>query len=177
MKKLREVFDLSPPKISFCVAFMLFSIMMASLMTYSVVVFINEYAEVKDILVNGQLVEAKFKEVGRQNHQTGNFYGDGYDYFGIYEYYDSNGNCYITETSREFRSANEVLKYVEAHPTKSIYIDGKGHSRSGSETLTKYTSIGVAVSIIALLFYAMLVAFTVQLVRRIKMDKAKEAQR
>ena len=172
MKRLKDI--LSPPKTSFCVAFMIFSLIMASLMTYSIVVFANEYSDVRDILINGELVEAKFKEVGQQIHQTGYLYGDGYDYFGIYEYYDSNGNCYITETSREFRSPDEVLKYVEKHPTKSIYIDGKGHSRSGSETLTKYTSIGVAVSIIALLFYSMLVAFTIQLVRRIKMDNAKE---
>ncbi|MDE7071146.1 MAG: hypothetical protein K2O86_04140 [Clostridia bacterium] len=172
MKKFKDIF--SPPKKSFCIAFICFSIFMASLMTYSIIVFANEYSDVKNILVNGELVEAEFKEVGKQIHQTGYLYGDGYDYFGIYEYYDANGNCYLTETSREFRSPNDVLKYVEEHPTKSIYIDGKGHSRSGSETLTKYTSIGVAVSIIALLFYTMLVAFTIQLVRRIKMDKEKE---
>ena len=145
--------------------------------TYFTIDFIGDYVNVKDILETGQLVEAEFKEVGRQKHQSGYTYGDGYSYYAIYEYYDANGNRYRTETPREFYSTNEVLEYVESHPTKSIYIDGKGHKLSGDESLSKYIIKCIVMTIVTVLFYAIIAACTIQLVRRIKMNKANKAQK
>ena len=176
MREDLKDFILDPPKISLCVAMILFFIMMSSMFTYFTIDFINDYAKVKDILQNGQLVEAEFKEVGRQIHRKGYTYGDGYSYYAIYEYYDANGNCYKTETPREFRSTNEVLEYVESHPTKSIYIDGKGHKLSANESITKYTIKCIVMAIVTAFFYAIIVACTIQLVRRIKINKANKTQ-
>ena len=176
MNKSLKDFILDPPKISFCVAMILFFIMMSSMFTYLTIDFINDYVKVKDILQSGQLVEAEFKEVGRKHTQPDHTYGDGYTYYAIYEYYDENGNCYKTESQHAFKSSKAVLEYVEEHPTKSIYIDGKGHKLSGNESVTKYIIKCIVMTIVTVLFYAIIAVCTIQLVRRIKMDKAKKAQ-
>ena len=50
---------LNPPEISFLVAFILFFVMMSSMFTYFTIDFIDDYVNVKDILENGQLVDAE----------------------------------------------------------------------------------------------------------------------
>lgn len=172
MKKTLPEFILNPPEISFCVAMILFFIIMSSMFTYFTIDFINDYVNVKDILETGQLVEAEFKEIGKNNYAKGHTYGDGYTYYAIYEYNDVNGNSYKTESQHAFKSSKAVLEYVEEHPTRSIYIDGNGHSLSGNESLSKYTVKCIVITIVTVLFYAIIVVCTIQLVRRIKINKA-----
>ena len=144
--------------------------------TYFTIDFINDYVKVKDILQNGQLVEAEFKEIGKNNYAKGHTYGDGYTYYAIYEYYDENENRYKIESQHAFKSTKAVLEYVEDHPTKSIYIDGDGHQLSGNESLSKYTIKCIIMAIVTVLFYSIIVVCSIQLVRRIKMNKANKTQ-
>lgn len=69
-------------------------------MTYFCIDLFDGYAKVKDTIENGQLVECRFKEVGRHVYAKGYIYGDGYDYYAIYEYVDENGNRYKAESTR-----------------------------------------------------------------------------
>ncbi|MDE6758267.1 MAG: hypothetical protein K2J89_03195 [Clostridia bacterium] len=177
MKKFKDVFDLSPPELTVCVGFMLFAIIISSIFTYISVVFIHEYTYVKEILQNGELVEAKFKEVGKQRCRDGKPGVDGYQYFAIYCYYDDENNYYEIHSAVEFYSPEEVIQYADKNPTKSIYIDGNGHSRSGNETLSKYIVKGVIVFMITVLFYVITSVDILQLFRRVKINKANNARK
>ncbi|MCX4363942.1 MAG: hypothetical protein OSJ74_11290, partial [Clostridia bacterium] len=98
-------------------------------------------------------------------------------YYAIYEYIDENGNRYKAESTREFKSTKEVMKYVESHPTKALYIDGNGYSISADETISKHTAKIVIIVMVAVGFYAVIAGFAIQLIRRISMNiKNKETR-
>lgn len=167
-KSLNKV-KLTPPKTSFCIAMLLFFLFIASLMTYFCIDLFDGYAKVKDTIENGQLVECKFKEVGRQLYAQGYTYGDGYDYYAIYEYVDENGNRYKAESTREFKSTKAVMDYVESHPTKSIYIDG------GDETVTNHAVTQIIIVVVTVFLYVAVIGFSIQLARRISINRSKDA--
>ena len=173
-KSLNKV-KLTPPKTSFCIAMLLFFIFIASLMTYFCIDLFDGYAKVKVTIENGQLVECKFKEVGRQLYAKGYTYGDGYDYYAIYEYVDENGNRYKAESTREFKSTEAVIDYVESHPTKSIYIDGNGFSVSGDETVTNHAVTQIIIVVVTVFLYVAVIGFAIQLTRRISINRSKDA--